>query len=204
MYVEDYMNEIFVCLFVMLMQMWEDFWQVVKVLMECGVMCIILIGFGIFYYGVLIVCLFMQQWCGLFVDVYWFFLLDDLVLIFSDKVLVIGIFQGGGSFFIFVVMECVWVVGYFIVFMVGEVLVVIDWVVDLVLIVFCGEEWVGVKIKGYYCIIFNLMLLGFVVVSCQWCLSDEECKVLFVCMDIMFNYLFMFIEVLQVWVFNYV
>lgn len=48
-----------------------------------------------------------------------------------------------------------------IVFMVGCKNVLIDEIFDYILIVNCGEEKFGVKIKGYYCIKLNLMLLGF-------------------------------------------
>ena len=75
----------------------EDLWQAAKALTERGVTRIILTGSGTSYHGALTARSFMQQWCGLPVDVYWPFLLDDSALTLSDKALVIGISQGGGS-----------------------------------------------------------------------------------------------------------
>ena len=68
-----------------------------KALTERGITRIILTGSGTSYHGALTARSFMQQWCGLPVDVYWPFLLDDSALTLSDKALVIGISQGGGS-----------------------------------------------------------------------------------------------------------
>ena len=97
MHVEDYMNETPACLLAMLTQTREDLWQAAKALTERGVTRIILTGSGTSYHGALTARSFMQQWCGLPVDVYWPFLLDDSALTLSDKALVIGISQGGGS-----------------------------------------------------------------------------------------------------------
>lgn len=94
MHVEDYMNETPACLLAMLTQTREkDLWQAAKALTERGVTRIILTGSGTSYHGALTARSFMQQWCGLPVDVYWPFLLDDSALTLSDKALVIGISQ---------------------------------------------------------------------------------------------------------------
>lgn len=93
MHVEDYMNETPACLLAMLTQTREDLWQAAKALTERGVTRIILTGSGTSYHGALTARSFMQQWCGLPVDVYWPFLLDDSALTLSDKALVIGIFR---------------------------------------------------------------------------------------------------------------
>lgn len=77
MHVEDYMNETPACLLAMLTQTREDLWQAAKALTERGVTRIILTGSGTSYHGALTARSFMQQWCGLPVDVYWPFLLDD-------------------------------------------------------------------------------------------------------------------------------
>jgi glucosamine 6-phosphate synthetase-like amidotransferase/phosphosugar isomerase protein len=93
MHVEDYMNETPARLLAMLTQTREDLWQAAKALTERGVTRIILTGSGTSYHGALTARSFMQQWCGLPVDVYWPFLLDDSALTLSDKALVIGISQ---------------------------------------------------------------------------------------------------------------
>ena len=80
MHVEDYMNETPTCLLAMLTQTREDLWQAAKALTERGVTRIILTGSGTSYHGALTARSFMQQWCGLPVDVYWPFLLDDSAL----------------------------------------------------------------------------------------------------------------------------
>ncbi len=100
----------------------------------------------------------MQQWCGLPVDVYWPFLLDDSALTLSDKALVIGI-SGGGSLYPRR-MERARAAGHLTASMAGEAPAVIDRAADLVLTVPCGEERAGAKTKGYHCTILNLMLLG--------------------------------------------
>ena len=105
MHVEDYMNETPTCLLAMLTQTREDLWQAAKALTERGVTRIILTGSGTSYHGALTARSFMQQWCGLPVDVYWPFLLDDSALTLSDKALVIGISQGGGSLSTLAAME---------------------------------------------------------------------------------------------------
>jgi glucosamine 6-phosphate synthetase-like amidotransferase/phosphosugar isomerase protein len=105
MHVEDYMNETPACLLAMLTQTREDLWQAAKALTERGVTRIILTGSGTSYHGALTARSFMQQWCGLPVDVYWPFLLDDSALTLSDKALVIGISQGGGSLSTLAAME---------------------------------------------------------------------------------------------------
>ncbi len=105
MHVEDYMNETPACLLAMLTQTREDLWQAAKALTELGVTRIILTGSGTSYHGALTARSFMQQWCGLPVDVYWLFLLDDSALTLSDKALVIGISQGGGSLSTLAAME---------------------------------------------------------------------------------------------------
>ncbi|MBA1413989.1 SIS domain-containing protein, partial [Klebsiella pneumoniae] len=84
------MNETPACLLAMLTQTREDLWQAAKALTERGVTRIILTGSGTSYHGALTARSFMQQWCGLPVDVYWPFLLDDSALTLSDKALVIG------------------------------------------------------------------------------------------------------------------
>jgi glucosamine 6-phosphate synthetase-like amidotransferase/phosphosugar isomerase protein len=93
MHVEDYMNETPARLLAMLTQTREDLWQAAKALTERGITRIILTGSGTSYHGALTARSFMQQWCGLPVDVYWPFLLDDSALTLSDKALVIGISQ---------------------------------------------------------------------------------------------------------------
>lgn len=93
MHVEDYMNETPARLLAMLTQTREDLWQAAKGLTERGITRIILTGSGTSYHGALTARSFMQQWCGLPVDVYWPFLLDDSALTLSDKALVIGISQ---------------------------------------------------------------------------------------------------------------
>ena len=105
MHVEDYMNETPACLLAMLTQTREDLWQAAKALTERGVTRIILTGSGTSYHGALTARSFMQQWCRLPVDVYWPFLLDDSALTLSDKALVIGISQGGGSLSTLAAME---------------------------------------------------------------------------------------------------
>lgn len=120
MHVEDYMNETPACLLAMLTQTREDLWQAAKALTERGVTRIILTGSGTSYHGALTARSFMQQWCGLPVDVYWPFLLDDSALTLSDKALVIGISQGGGSLSTLAAMERARAAGHLTASMAGE------------------------------------------------------------------------------------
>ncbi|HBY5637953.1 TPA: SIS domain-containing protein, partial [Klebsiella pneumoniae] len=161
------MNETPACLLAMLTQTREDLWQAAKALTERGVTRIILTGSGTSYHGALTARSFMQQWCGLPVDVYWPFLLDDSALTLSDKALVIGISQGGGSLSTLAAMERARAAGHLTASMAGEAPAVIDRAADLVLTVPCGEERAGAKTKGYHCTILNLMLLGLAVASRQ-------------------------------------
>lgn len=93
MHVEDYMNETPARLLAMLTQTREDLWQAAKALADRGISRIILTGSGTSYHGALTARSFMQQWCGIPVDVYWPFLLDEMALSLSGKALVIGISQ---------------------------------------------------------------------------------------------------------------
>lgn len=105
MHVEDYMNETPARLLAMLTQTREDLWQAAKALADRGISRIILTGSGTSYHGALTARSFMQQWCGIPVDVYWPFLLDEMALSLSGKALVIGISQGGGSLSTLAAME---------------------------------------------------------------------------------------------------
>lgn len=93
MHVEDYMNETPARLLAMLTQTRADLWQAAKALADRGISRIILTGSGTSYHGALTARSFMQQWCGIPIDVYWPFLLDEMALSLSDKALVIGISQ---------------------------------------------------------------------------------------------------------------
>ncbi|EIY4967976.1 MAG: SIS domain-containing protein [Klebsiella quasipneumoniae] len=203
MHVEDYMNETPARLLAMLTQTREDLWQAAKALTERGITRIILTGSGTSYHGALTARSFMQQWCGLPVDVYWPFLLDDSALTLSDKALVIGISQGGGSLSTLAAMERARAAGHLTASMAGEAPAVIDRAADLVLTVPCGEERAGAKTKGYHCTILNLMLLALAVASRQRRLSDEERKALLIRMDTTFNHLPTLIEASQAWVLNH-
>ena len=87
MHVEDYMNETPARLLAMLTQTREDLWQAAKALADRGISRIILTGSGTSYHGALTARSFMQQWCGIPVDVYWPFLLDEMALSLSGKAL---------------------------------------------------------------------------------------------------------------------
>ncbi|HCI6933927.1 TPA: SIS domain-containing protein, partial [Klebsiella quasipneumoniae subsp. quasipneumoniae] len=203
MHVEDYMNETPARLLAMLTQTREDLWQAAKALADRGISRIILTGSGTSYHGALTARSFMQQWCGIPVDVYWPFLLDETALSLSDKALVIGISQGGGSLSTLAAMERARAAGHLTASMAGEAPAAIDQAADLILTVPCGEERAGAKTKGYHCTILNLILLALAVASRQQRLSDEERKALLVRMERTFNHLPTLIEASQAWVLNH-
>ncbi|HFZ8993806.1 TPA: SIS domain-containing protein [Citrobacter freundii] len=189
MQIEDYINETPERLLTMPGQAREDHWRTAQALAARGVTRIILTGSGTSYHGALTARPFMQRWCGLSVDVYWPFLLDNDALAHSSKALVIGVSQGGGSLSTLAAMERARQAGHLTASMAGEAPAAIDRAADFVLTIPCGEETAGAKTKGYLCTVLNLMLLALSIAVYQKRLDDTQHRALLARMEKTFRQL---------------
>ncbi|WP_202304360.1 SIS domain-containing protein [Dryocola clanedunensis] len=178
MLVKDYIDDTPSRLLAMLTQTRDDLRQIAQALPEAGVTRIILTGSGTSYHAALTARPFMQRWCGMPVDVYWPFLLNDAALALGSKALVIGISQGGGSLSTFEAMNRARKAGHLTASMAGVAPAVIDRAADFVLTVPCGEEKAGAKTKGYHCTVLNLMLLALALAGQQGLTADEHQQLL--------------------------